>query len=216
MKRVCLLLLVLIMPLCFCGCQKSVMDLVKCSMSEVTEVFFLGKSENDVASISVGRRENPYIKDGVHQSECEFSLVSLSISEGFVNMRQSAVITINGKENLITLELVGKSYMYDLEYCLDKDDEVELSYGDKTIKLVRQDFEVDYENAIEIGVNHLEKEFSAYLNKNSLNGECYLKVLNEVGGDFNQLFWCFTLLGRDGKVYNVIISVHNGGIISEN
>lgn len=218
MKKFSLFVLLLMLPLCFAGCQKSDYDLACQNMSEVTEVYFLSTNLNIKGSICVGSRENPYIKDGKHQSTCDFSLISIAMPMGYTNMYLDATVVVNNKESKITLELVGNNYMYDLEYKLKAEDNISLRFLDKEITFAKQDFQVGKDQAIIIGVNELKTVFADkdYSDGKNLKAECYLRILDETGGEFEEAFWCFTLVGQNGTTHNVIISVVDGHIIGTN
>ncbi len=209
MKKVFSIISILLCLLTFSACGIENKELASSNMSEITELYFCGFSGSNKASISVGRRENPYIKDGKHGKMCDFSLISLS-TQGLLDMRKLVRLYINEEMYLIELELVAGVYMYDLEYKIDKNDSVRLAFDEVIIGLCRTDFEIDYNKAIEIGCNSLEKQFEEGKNGKALQGECYLKLLNKAGED--EVFWCFSLLMQSGELFNVIIDVHTGEI----
>lgn len=208
MKKCLALTLFALTALLFVGCGKVG---VENFMSECTTIYFAGSNEDGHASISVGERENPYIKDGVHEKTCEYSLICLDIG-GYYNMRLSVQVNINGRDNKVELELVNGTYMCDLEYKLKADDKITIKYNDKEIELknVSSEFAIDYVKAIEIGSETLKAELAAQKD----GFECYLRVLGDMNGE-NELFWCFTVLGRDGESKNCIIDVKDGSIIAK-
>ncbi len=211
MKKV--LIALMFLPLIICGCGNH--DYVKENMSEITDLYFVGDKDGDYASISVGKREEPYVKDGYSQNKCDFALLCLNISTQYENMRLSAVIKINEEKHNILLEMVGGTYMFDLERKLNAEDKLSLSYGDKTIEFTNKgkEFGIDQEKALEIGKEQLKSQIKGY-SKGRFEAECYLRVLGKETKEFNELFWCFTLVGRDEKVYNCIFSVSDGTIIA--
>lgn len=193
------------------GCGKG--DVVKDNMSEITTIYFSGKTDTDSASISIGEREEPYTKDGKHEKTCAFSLICLKLGREYSNMKLPATISVNGEEKRINLELVSGTYMCDLEYKLKAEDEITLTYNETSMTFVNvsKDFAISSDKAIEIGREALKDKIEAY-SKGSI--ECYLKILGEADNNDN-LFWCFTVLGEDGKSYNSIISVKDGNIITQ-
>lgn len=213
MKKICFALLSCLMlasSALFVGCGKN--GDIESVMSERTSIYFAGQAEGVKASISVGDRENPYIKDGRHESTCDYSLICVQL-DNFSTMKLAAVININGRDNRVDLELVSGTYMCDLEYKLDKDDKITLSFGDKTIELmnISKDFGVDGGKAIEIAKDCMADKLKLY---KVGEFECYLRILGEADGQEGELFWCFTLLGTDGKSYSAIISMVDGNVIA--
>lgn len=217
MKKIFFCATLLLLPLLFAGCNGQTVG-VEESMSEITNIYFQGFNGDDRASISVGLREEPYILDGIHGQDCQFSLIVLSVADNKEENVLNATLTINGEEREVELEFnpLANAYMQDLGYNLQADDEVSLTYGNKIIKFsnVSQDFAVDSQQAIDIAKMQLIDEISDLTNKGNFEGECYLKVLGESGSDFKQLFWAFSLIGRDGESYNVIISANDGSVLA--
>lgn len=217
MKKLFFCFALLLLPLLFAGCNGQTLG-VEESMSEITNVYFQGFNGNDRASISVGLREEPYILNGYHGQDCEFSLIVLSISDNMEENVLNATLTINGEESQVELEFnpLANAYMQDLGYNLQPDDQVSLTYGNKIINFsnVSQDFAVSSEEAIDIAKMKLIDEISDLTNNGNFEGECYLKVLGESGSDFRQLFWAFSIVSRDGQTYNVIISASDGSVLA--
>lgn len=209
MKKIALGLMFLFIPLIFVGCGSN-QAMIEENMAEITDIYFSAESGSNRASISVGKRENPYIIDGVCQKSCDFSLIVLNLEESLTDKIIAAKIYINGTESDITLDInpISQSYMLDLGYALKGDDEVKLSYNDLEFEFKNssKDFAVSQEEALSVAKTQLSGEISRYTKGNSFEGECYLKVLS-LAPDFEELFWVFTIEGRDGKTYNIIISV---------
>lgn len=213
MKKVCFtilsVMLLAFVPL-FVGCGSS--NAVENVMSERTSIYFAGNIEGTRASISVGERENPYIKDGKHQSTCGYSLICVDMAE-YSTMKLAAVVNINGRDNRVDLELVSGTYMCDLEYKLKEDDKITLTFNEQTIEFtnVSKDFGINGDKAIEIAKECMAEKFKLYKDRQF---ECYLRILGEADGETGELFWCFTLIGSDGKSYSAIISVTDGNVIA--
>lgn len=219
MKKLIMCLMFLLLPMMLIGCSQVKIG-VEESMSEITHTYFAGRNGDDRASISVGKREEPYKIDGIHNKELDFSLITLSLAQPKEDNTLKATLTVNGKDSEILLDLhpVYHSYMVDIGYCLKDNDEVKLTFGNKVIVFsnISKDFAINYEKALEIAQNTLIDEISDRTNNDILEGECYLQVLNEISPNFDDMFWCFTLVGKDKKVFRVIISVVDGSILAEN
>ena len=216
MKKTAFILALMLLPLMFCGCGRDNLAIAKENMAEITTLYFSGRNDADYASICVGTREEPYIKDGNAQKSCDFSLISLTLGDEFQGMRLAAKLEINGKSENLLLEFIGGDYEFDLGRKLSADDEITLKYLDKEIVLQRIRFGCDYEKALEIGVKTFEDQIRELTRGNELSAECYLQILGKEGGAYNQVFWCFTLHTRAGKVYHCIINTQNGEVIGVN
>ena len=189
----------------FFGCQK---NSIKNNMSEKTEIYFFARCGAGKGSISVGKREQPYIINGTHTKNVDFSLIILKFNKIF-EKEIEAEINVNKKKDKIILELnpLNSSYMMDLGYALNKDDEISISFQEYTFDFenIGNDFQVDSAKAIEIGQKHFEDVITNLTSKNSFNGECYLKVMTR--DDEEKLYWLFTIVDTKGNEYNLIINV---------
>ena len=213
-----LLTLLTIVLFIMTGCQSR--GNVKDSFSEITEVYMEGKDENNkniISSISIGKRENPYIIDGVHQENCDFSLVVIDFNKVLDENKILVSLYINDIESKLELYFnpVNNVYMNDLGYSLNQNDKIEIVYQNFNIifKDSSKDFKVDYKLAINLSINKLKKEISdAYVN-GIFEGECYLKVLRYQNQNKEDLFWAFTFVDRHSGSYNILIDVYDSKII---
>lgn len=220
MKKIYLGCLLLILPLICFGCQKAEVNVVRDNMSEMTNLYFMGANNTDRASISVGFRENPYMLDGIHQNTCDFSLIILNLQSQRTENTLNATISVNGKNTAIVMDLhpISHAYMYDLGYQLKAEDSISLSYDGTVLQLYNasKDFKIDSEEALKIGSDTLQAHVKGYHTGNGFLAECYLSVLGEVSGEFKDLFWSFTIEGRDRKTYSCVISVEDGTVLAAN
>lgn len=217
MKKIVMFIMIMMCPFILMGCQHE--SDVKDNISEVTNIYFQGESENGEldASISVGQRENPYIIDGIHQKTCDFSLLVLSFN-GLLNEDE---ITINLSVNDTTTELIlyfnplNSTFMNDLGYNLKENDKVSLTYQNYSIDFenISNNFSINFKQAIDIACNELDEEIKNLYSSNVFKGECYLKILSKQGDKSGKLFWIFTVVGQDKSNHNVVISVEDGSII---
>lgn len=189
----------------FFGCQK---NNIKNNISEKTEIYFYARCGAGKGSISIGKREHPYIINGSHEKNVDFSLIILKFNKVF-DKEIEVEINVNEMTNKIILELnpLNSTYMTDLGYALNEDDKISISYQDYTFEFenIGKNFKVDGDMAIEIGLTHFNEIVSNLTDKNSFNGECYLKVMTR--DDEEKLYWLFTIVDREGNEYNLIINV---------
>ena len=197
------------------GCKKS--D-IRDNVSEITKEYFQGVNEEGkiVGSISVGQRENPYIIDGIHQSLCDFSLITLKI-ESIHEEEIEVKLYINNNESSLKLYFhpVNYHYMNDLGYNLNENDEIKIEYNNQIFSFsnISKIFKVDYNKALDIAISNLSNEIEMLYEKNVFQGECYLKILSEQSQDFDKLFWHFSITTRDNKIYNLVINVKTEEVI---
>ena len=192
------------------GCAKN--QTLQSSMSEITYLYFQGYNNSDeVGSISVGEREEPYRIDGVHNKTVEFSLIDIEFDEDGEEIL--ANITINNQESNLQMYFnpLTNSYMADLGYCLQEDDKIEVAFENTVVifENIGSSFSVNYQTALEIGQTALKDEIESMTDGKNFKGEGYLKILKNDFSNFEKLFWAFTIVGQDGNSYNVVIDVNN-------
>lgn len=212
MKKLLLGLLILIVPLIFTACGNANENLVKNNMSEITQNYFYGENDDFCLSLSVGKREEPYLLDGVSQNKVDFSLIIFKDKTNLLNKTLiEAQIIIDGKVEDVLLQFnpFSNSYMYDLGYKVDG--EIEFEFNEQKIKLDKINFDIDEQKAVEISCKTFENLIENYKNNGKLFAECYLKVLGDKQGG---LYWCFTLVGRDNKSFNLILSTIDGKVVA--
>ncbi|MBQ8792718.1 MAG: hypothetical protein IJZ62_03810 [Clostridia bacterium] len=193
--------------LTFTGCFEG--NNIYSLMSEQAKIYFSGEGEGVKANIAVGKRENPYIMDGVHNELVDFSLITVSVNSGMAEENLQISLSINGQVSNILLELnpLNMSYMADLGYALNGDDEITITVEGKSFELINigENFEVDCNQAIEIALNSIE-DVSSFKKNGKFACEGYLKILDgsKFGGE--GLYWCFTLIGEDKTSSNILIN----------
>ncbi len=210
-------LLAAICVTCF-GCGVDTLKLVRENMSEVTEVYYYGESENFTASISYGQREKDYKVDGKSGENVDFCLLTLSLNQTSSDEIKKVTLSIDGEQQEIEalLNLNNGAYMVDLERKLTGQEVITLTFGEEVnLYPVSNDFEVDSKKAIEIASRELEGKILEKKKFTTLNGECYLRILDKRKNNPDDTYWCFTIFNVDGKDYSVIISTKDGSVLTK-
>lgn len=200
------------------GCHRSTESLVKANMSEITENYYFVENSQFSLSISVGKRENPYLIDGNHRGIVDFSLVIFKDKTFELKDKTLPIkIEIAGQICEVMLEYnpISCAYMADLGFAIGKKEEVVFVWQDEKIlcPLISENFEISCPEALKLSSNKFDELIQKYATGSSLKGECYLKILG-LKGDDNNLFWCFTFVGEDNRSYNLIISITDGSILA--
>ena len=203
---------VLLLTLIGCGNNKNIENY----LSEITLIYFQGEDSDGKlnCSISVGKREEPYIVDGVHHPTCNFSLVC--VKTAYFGDEIYAEIEINSIKKDLTLFFnpLNSTYINDLGYALCENDKIYINFFDERVLLynISKDFGVDYKGAISICENLFHDEIENLFFNRKFQGECYLKVLSNLIGD-GQVFWYFSLQTVDNKTFSALISVVDGRVV---
>lgn len=211
-KTVILMIFITIFLFIITGCN-SYKD-IENNLSERTELYFEGK--NDIGkicgSISVGEREDPYIHDGVHNDTTGYSLISIMLTD-CVKQEIETQIVINEKTQNFTLYFnpLNNSYMNDLGVKIKSTDEVFLRCSNECVKFenISQNFKIDDKKALKlIKKQYFEEIKTKFYENNKLKVEYYLKILH-IKDDYKDLYWCFSVIGENGKFLNILISVND-------
>lgn len=215
MKKFLLCFLLLLLPILLLGCSKSVT--LEDSISEITKIYFTANTVGAKGNISVGQREENYKIDGNHTKNCDFSLISIKFDELLPNNQIIVDISINETISQVELDLnpANHYYMADLGFLLKADDKVKISYNDFVFDFenASEKFVIDYQEALSLAKEELKDKLKGYYDGKQFNGEGYLKILTEQGGDDENLFWVFTIVGKNGLKSNVVLSVDDGRVI---
>lgn len=201
----------------FISCKNE--NKIENNISEITKIYFQGEnSDGDLScSISVGEREEPYKIDGVHNPNCDFSLVVLK-TEKYVSDSIDVELKVNGEIRNVTLYFhpVNNVYINDLGYALNEDDVIELNYDGESLIIdnISKDFKVNYKRALEISFDYLSQKIDELYSDDGFMGECYLKILSNTKD--NRLFWHFSIQSQGGESINIVISIEDGQVITGN
>ncbi len=219
MKKILFLIVICIIPmLTFFGCgQVDCISLIEKNMSERSDVYFYSDGDDMQISICSGQREEPYAYDGVSNQKLDFALITAEIDS---TEPEIIMIEIDDQNEEVLLEynyLTGK-HMADLERKLSGEEYIKIFYLDKEISMVckSNDFQISSKEAIKLGFNALNAIIEPLCDGDIFNGECYLKILDKLSGDFNDIFWLFSVLDKDGNINNVIISTNEPYVFADN
>lgn len=195
---------------------------IKESFSEITYAYFCGVSldEKMTASISVGKREEPYIIDGKHGKNCDFSLLIVKFDFYVEENEISVDFYSNNIKDVIILEYnpLNSTFMVDLGYALENENVYSLGYQNYILEFKNESegFKVDYNLAIKKSLETLGEKILSYYRGNNFEGECYLKIFSKLEDGKQNLYWIFTVVGENQKSNNVVIDIQQDKVILSN
>ena len=219
MKRRFVVAFVIVAVLLLTGCGAKMIEKVEENTSEITKQFFFGESEKMYATLAVGEREENYLMDGKSHPKTDFSLFSVVFYEDID--KNIIVVSLSVDEKRETFEMeynsFSNSFMADLGKRDFSDKNIVLSYGDQSVVLenLSKQFGVDWKKAIEIGCDNLKQQIENAEVARKIDAEFYLKVLDKKANNFDNFFWCFTLLTKNGDTYSVVISTIDGSVLAK-
>ena len=219
MKKVALMLMLFCVGFVCLACGTTTEGLVKQNMSELTKVYFYGENDNFYCTLSSGERENEYLMNGISEDNVDFALLTLNLTNPISAQVVKVDVTIDGQTSQVELEInsLNSAYMVDLEKELTGEEEISVTYEGETLNMecLSKNFAVDYKQALNIASAEMEDKINLKKTYNSLNAECYLRVLDKKANNFDGTFWCFTVLNVDNENYSIIISTEDGSILAK-
>ncbi|MGN1201639.1 MAG: hypothetical protein ACI4R8_05255 [Candidatus Caccovivens sp.] len=218
-KKIILGFLVMFLGVSLFGCEKSTLTLMQENISEWTQVYYFGECETFYATLSSGVREKEYLMNGKATENVDFALLTLNFDENPQNSAVSVSLDIDGSSSVIEMELntLNNTFMIDLEKLLSGDETISVDYEGKNIQLVNvsKDFKINDKQAMVIACKEMENEITKKKHFNNLNAEIYLRILDKKANNFDDLFWCLTVLNVDNESYSIVISTVDGSVLAK-
>ena len=219
MKKVFIFVSVFLMMFVFTSCGKSDFEIVSANMSERTNVYYFGQNEKMCASLAYGEREKNYFMDGNSGDKIEFSLLTISFFDDVDYANINVMVSIDGVEFAQELEYVpsASGFMCDLQKTVSGSEKIEIKYENYAILIenISKKFGINSNKAIEIGCEEFKEKIEKLRKGSQFFGECYLKILDKRKNNFDNFFWCFTLLDENGNSFSVVISTVDGKILAK-
>ena len=201
------------------GCGKKTESFVKENMSETVEVYFFGETPEVYGTISSGKRELDYNIDGKSGELTDYSLFSINFYNEVFGSVIKVNLTIDGVTSEVEMELntLNNTYMVDLGKRMTGEEIVSVEYMEEEFELknVSKDFVVNADEAIEIASNELSEAILRAKKYSNLNAECYLRVMDKRMNNFQDMFWCFTVVNVNGESFSIIISTVDGSVLAK-
>lgn len=217
-KKIFLGVLLSVVALSVFGCGKATSKYVLENLSEKTDVYFYAEADDFYATLSSGEREENYVVDGNNTGNVKFALLTMKID----NFNEDVLkVDVKIDENITNHELIlnhsNSGYMCDLEIKLTGDEKIEIMFLNRQVELknLSKDFQIDSNKAIEIASEKLEDKIKSCQKGWKLNSECYLRVLDKRANNFDEMFWCFTVVNIKNENFSIIISTKDGSILAQ-
>lgn len=218
-RKVFVLTLILLVAIMFVGCGKTTKDFVLENMSELTKTFYYAENEELSVSLSSGQREINYAMDGRTSDKTDFALVSVKFSNPTSLQEINAKIDIGSEKLTKTLEYnpLNALFMCDLERFVGDGMNVSVEIDGKSLVLenLSKNFGVKWDEAIVIAVKNLHSEIEKERKFANLGAECYLKVMGKEVNNFDDFFWCFTIVNIKNENFSIIISTTDGSVLAK-
>lgn len=201
------------------GCENSLLKDVKQNLSECAKVYYFGENDNFYCTLSSGVREEEYFMDGMATGCVDYALLSLH----FYGQGRSGVIAVEvcvGEEVFekeMEFNAMNGNYMVDLETQLSGQEQISVKFGDEVLALqcISNDFAVDWNGALSIACEQMRDKIELKKTYSSLGCEFYLRVLDKKANNYDQVFWCLTILNVDNENFSIVISTEDGSVLAK-
>lgn len=207
------------------GCIKTKYSYLKDNIAECRELVFEGEKDNIKSSLICGIRETDYVMNGHATKPKEFGVLTFVIDniEAFDVTKAKYVININSTryDGDLVQNPFNKSLVADIGKLVDKDSKInaKIIIGEFDceirLSLVGGDFKIDADKALEIFADNYEDEISSLIKKGALNGEVYLKLVNDADQNISDYYWYVNMVSRENKNYSLIISPYTGEALAK-
>lgn len=219
MKKIINLKFATIIVLIFCcflfvGCSENLSNLVKENMSDLRINYFEGETELFYADLSCGYREQNFVYDGVSTPKTECGVLSVEFKKTYSYLSICVNLEIDGdtKEYVMLKSPFENKYMVDIEKIVNEKNTIILSLKNQDdycdLINVSKDWKIQYEDALNIGIEAFKEELKNEYSNGKFNAEGYLKVVSKNG--FDQKFWYFSFITTKNVSKSMLINVNSG------
>ena len=222
MKRYFLVLFfVLIIMLSGCGKDKVIIALNN-SIAEKRISLSKGECQGVKATLMSGYREQDYVINGNATNLIEFLVLTFYVDgfEAYDFLEASYILNIGIERFTGNLELnpYDNSLVADIGkmYNITENVMAKLMLNGKTYKIyfksVSALWNIDADAAINIYCNSFRKELEHFVTYDKLNGEVYVKILQE--DKIEGYYWYITMVTPSGKSISAVIDIDSGNVIT--
>lgn len=220
MKRFCLFFC-LIAVFLFSGCSNFNSHFEK-NISEIHTSLFSAEDKNFFTTLSLGKRENPYIVDGQSRELVEFAVLTVYPQEVKPQSNNvNYVLTTNAKKYNGNFEVnpFDNSFVVDLEH-------IETDFSDITVAFIVDQIEYTYKLENQLKTNYAtceevksiaSKQFESIkdslIEKNKMQAEVYIRVIKKFG---HVPLWYVSVVSITNQLFALIIDPVSKEVIAKN
>lgn len=202
------------------GCSKKV-DIFD-YMSDIRQTLYAGENDKAFVTVVSGERENPYKYDGIKNKNVDFCIVSLFPISTKIDGTTLDVELVVGDTTLdITLEKspYENAFMADIGSKIASGQTLKLECedvgGSIELSCESQKWEIKSDDAIRIAASEFAEKIQSKTQNQTLQGECYLKIIYDKSRSIKTYYWYFTLVDTDGGTSSCVIDPTTGKILAK-
>lgn len=211
--------------LMFTSCQ-SIDNYIDKNISEIRESLYEGSCDDFNVTLVCGEREKDYVLNGISTSNIEFGVLTFDIKNMEISEknelkyvlnigteRYSGELEINPFDNTLVADIHKKvTGNENIRAKVILDDFV------KEVKLekVDCDFSINSSDVKKIISKNFKDDIKLLIEEGEFKGEIYIKILNDADMYIGDYYWYVSIISRDGRKLNTLISTKTGEILSIN
>lgn len=224
MKKLLLVFIAAMFLACCWGCagKDTVIDN---SISEIRLDIYEGRGEFFDVNIYIGKRESPYILDGISEKLVDYCLINVmpaeELEEGYALYFTLTGGSYNESGTLIEDLATGK-FRIDLGKYYSGISELNITfncgeiYESVTLTSKYSTDMIQWKDALAIAKDSLTESFAdAYSGKDFL-GEIFIRFVNNPFMGEDKYFWFIMLKDRNGKMSTVLIDSVDSTVVARN
>lgn len=216
-----LIFAIIIIVIYFGFVKVDIRDLVNKNISEMGEFCFSAQNSISDVKIYTGKRENPYLLNGVHEQCKPFALLTFRTNELDVQS-PTFIAQINDQSynGILEQNPYDNTFVTDLEVCIPEDAQIKVTITIKNnqyeydVKNINKDWNLTFEDAKNIGIEHLTNEIQKCKKGKKINAEFYVKAITDTNGLFDSFYYYVSMIDTEGNSHNIVIDVNSGEIIN--
>lgn len=220
MKKFCFFILFFMLSFCFVSC--GLKNKVQINVSEMDEVLLSGEDENFFVTLCIGKRENPYIVDGIscelidfavltaHKKGNNISSTDVLFSLNLKNDRKTGVFEVNPFDGSFVVDLL--SVGDDLENV-----SVDITQGEKTFNIALspalEESCAKANDVLEIASKQFDDVKDRVYQNGKMIGELYVRLMQNQG---QKPLWYVSLITQEDELFAMIIDPESKQVIAKN
>lgn len=222
MKLFFLLLCVIVLS----SCGNKYENMLKNNTAEVRKYLLEAKDEQMNVSLILGLREKNYIVNGYATDLIEFGVLTFEFSDyGNIDKSSASYELLVGTQKfagILQENPFDQTLVADIKKMIEPTKKVtaKIISGDFSkeieLKYINKDWKVDSDDVYEIVAKKMKNELSQLSNKNTFEGEVYIKIINDADINVSDYYWYVSIIGRGGKRLSLIISPKTKEIMAVN
>lgn len=213
-KKIFILLSLLVLTITASGCANTV-DYTTSVSDRRYDIFMYG-DDDLTAKLYLGKREAPFVADGICGEVGPYNELTISFSENLTSTPNTVVVAGNGFGGEMSYVTTKNCFTLSWGEVADFDEQttITLTYGKQekecVLTSVLDDATLTCEQALDCVKEYAAERFAAFTQKGYFDGEIFIRLLYDEG------CWYYVgLCDKSGNIYAYLVDPARGKVIAE-